>query len=144
VTAALAVAQRTIRPADSCDGKIVSKIVITPRDPSFLAVPRPLRAVARAVGVIHTTSTRQTISRFLLVGVGERCTEKHRAESERILRLQPFLADATVRAVPDGADGVRIDVETIDEIPTVADMRVRNGRASQFRFGNGNVGGQGL
>jgi hypothetical protein len=144
VTAALAVAQRTIRPADSCDGKIVSEIVITPRDPSFLAVPRPLRAVARAVGVIHTTSTRQTISRFLLVGVGERCSEKHRAESERILRLQPFLADATVRAVPDGGGGVRIDVETIDEIPTVADMRVRNRRASQFRFGNGNVGGQGL
>lgn len=127
-----------------CDGKTVSAIAITPRDPSFLAVPRQLRVVARAVGVIHTTSTRQTISHFLLLEVGQPCTERHRAESERILRLQPFLADATVLAVPDSSGGVRIEVETIDEIPTVVDLRVRGGHVSQVRFGNGNVGGQGL
>jgi hypothetical protein len=103
-----------------------------------------LRAGARAIGVIHTTSTRQTISRFLLLEVGQPCTERSRAESERILRLQPFLADATVRAVSDSSGGVRIDVETIDEIPTVADMRIRGRSVSQVRFGNGNVGGQGL
>ncbi|MGE5099543.1 MAG: hypothetical protein ACM3SX_06115 [Deltaproteobacteria bacterium] len=140
---ALAAAEPPTSAAPPCDGKVVTSIAITPRDPSFLAVPRQVRAVARAIGVLHTTSTEHTISRFLLVEVGQPCTEKHRAESERILRLQPFLADATVRAVPDG-DGVHIDVETIDEIPTVVDMRVRDGRASQFRFGNGNVGGQGL
>jgi len=143
MAASAAVAQGVSRRASPCDGKVVTSIAITPHDPSFLAVPRQLRAVARAVGVLHTTSTEQTISRFLLVNVGQPCTEKHRAESERILRLQPFLADATVRVVPDG-DGVHIDVETIDEIPTVVDMRVRGGRASQFRFGNGNIGGQGL
>jgi hypothetical protein len=144
MVASVAVAQREIRPANRCDGKVVTAIAITPHDPSFLAVPRQLRGVARAVGVLHTTSTEQTISRFLLVEVGQICTERHRAESERILRLQPFLADATVRTVPDSGGGVHIDVETIDEIPTVVDMRVRDGRASQFRFGNGNVGGQGL
>jgi hypothetical protein len=127
-----------------CDGKVVTSIIITPRDPSFLAVPKRLRRAARAVGLVHTTSTRQTIDRFLLLAVEQPCTERKRAESERILRLQPFLADATVRAVPDDVGGVRIDVETIDEIPTVLDVGLRGTRLSQLRFGNGNVGGQGL
>ena len=34
---------------------------------------------------------------FLLLSAGQPCTERLRAESERILRFQPFLADATVR-----------------------------------------------
>ena len=136
-------AQRPASPFP-CDGKVVSSIDITPRDPSFLAVPRHLRRLARGVGLLHTTSTRETIKRFLLLDVGQRCSERRRAESERILRLQPFLADATVRAVSDGAGGVRVDVETIDEIPTVLDVRFRDRRPSKFHFGNGNVGGQGL
>jgi len=144
ISAAAGVAQGPISPMPSCDGKLVTSIAITPHDPSFLAVPRPLRELARGVGLVHTTSTQETIGRFLLLDIGQPCTERHRAESERILRLQPFLADATVRALPDTGGGVRIDVETIDEIPTVLDMRFRDRRPSQIRFGNGNVGGQGL
>jgi len=137
-------AQSSTRTNSSCTGEIVSAIVITPRDPSFLSVPRRLRRIARAVGLLHTTSKADVIDRFLLLEVGERCTERQRAESERILRLQPFLAEATVRAVPDGAGGVRIEVETVDEIPTVFGMRFHGWLPSTLRFGNGNVGGQGL
>ncbi len=128
----------------SCDGRIVSAITITPSDPSFLAFPRRLRALARGVGLVHTTSKPEVISRFLLVENGEPCTERKRAESERILRLQPFLADATVRAIPDVSGGTHIEVETIDEIPTVFGMQFRGVRPAALRFGNGNVGGQGL
>lgn len=131
-------------PVLACDGKVVTSIDVTPHDPSFLSVPKRLRRAARGVGLVHTTSTRQTIDRFLLLDVGQPCTERKRAESERILRLQPFLADATVRAVPDEAGGVRIYVETVDEIPTVLDVGLRDRRLSRLRFGNGNVGGQGL
>ncbi len=127
-----------------CDGLVVTAITITPRDPSFLAIPRRLRGPARAVGLTHITSKEETIQGFLLLDVGQLCTERQLAESERILRLQPFLAAATVRAVPDSAGGVRIDVETIDEIPTVFGMSVRDGLPSALRFGNGNVGGRGL
>jgi hypothetical protein len=137
-------AQDSTRTVAACDGKIVSAVAITPRDPSFLQVPRGLRRLARGVGLIHTTSKAEVIGRFLLLEVGRRCTERQRAESERILRVQPFVADATVRAVPDAAGGVRIEVETIDEIPTVFAMRFRGMRPSALRFGNGNVGGQGV
>jgi hypothetical protein len=110
VSCAEASAQETTSTTISCDGKVVSAIAITPRDPSFISVPRRLRRLARSVGLLHTTTKAEVIGRFLLLEVGQRCTERQRAESERILRLQPFLADATVRAVPDSAGGVRVEV----------------------------------
>jgi hypothetical protein len=127
-----------------CDGKIVSAIDIVPHDPSFLRLPRPLRTLARGVGLHHTTTKPEVIRRFLLLAVGQPCTEQQRAESERILRYQPFLAEASVRAVPDTAGGVRIAVETSDEIPTVFSVRFRDGRPAALRIGNGNVGGRGI
>jgi len=133
------------RPAlAQCDGKIVSAIAIVPRDPSFIRLPRSLRALARGVGLHHTTTKADVIGNFLLLSVGQPCSERLRAESERILRFQPFLADATVRAVSDSAGGVRIEVETIDEIPTVFSLRLRDSRPAALRFGNGNVGGRGV
>lgn len=137
-------AQDSTPAVSPCDGMVVTAINTTPRDPSFVAVPRRLRGLARGVGLIHTTSKEGVILTFLHLEVGHICTERRRAESERILRLQPFLAAATVRAVSDSAGGVRIEVETIDEIPTVFGMRVRGKLPSALRFGNGNVGGQGL
>ncbi len=139
-----AVVQEPAIALASCDGRTVTEIVITPRDPSFLSFPPALRPFARGVGLHHTTSKKEMISGFLLLAAGEPCTERRRAESERILRLQPFLADASVRAVSDSGDGVRIEVETIDEIPTVFGMRVRDFLPSAIRFGNGNVDGRGL
>ena len=127
-----------------CDGQIVSAIAIVPRAPSFIQFPRLLRPLARAVGLHHTTTKADVIRRFLLLSVGQPCTERLRTESERILRFQPFLADARVRAFPDEVGGVRIEVETIDEIPTVFTLRVRDGHPVALRLGNSNVAGRGV
>ena len=137
-------AQGPATASASCDGRTVTEVVITPGDPSFLSFPQRLRPLARGVGLHHTTSKKKTLARFVLLEAGEPCTERKRAESERILRLQPFLADARVRALPDSRGGVRIEVETVDEIPTVFGMRVRQFLPSALRFGNGNVDGRGL
>ena len=127
-----------------CNGKTVSAIAIVPHDPSFAQFPRPLRALARGVGLEHTTTKADVVRRFLLLDEGEPCSATRLAESQRILRLQPFLAEARVRAVPDSVGGTRIEVGTVDEIPTVFSMRFRNGRPTALRFGNGNVGGRAL
>jgi hypothetical protein len=137
-------AQDSTRTAAACEGKVVSSIDITPHEPSFLVVPPRLRAFARVVGLHHTTTKADVIGRFLLLKVGQRCTERHRAESERILRLQPFLADAIVRARPDAAGGVRIEVEATDEIPTVFAVHLTDRHPSALRLGNANIAGQGL
>jgi hypothetical protein len=128
----------------SCDGKVVSAIDITPLDAEYPSVPRGVRWLTRALGVPNVTTTREAIESFLLVEEGQLCTERQRAESERILRLQPFLSDATVRAVADGAGGVRIEVETTDELATVLQLRFHGLVPSTVRLGNGNVAGQGL
>ena len=50
-----------------------------------------------------------------------------RSESERILRVQPFLSDATVTAIPDG-DGSLLDVidDTVTPLETIdADVLAR-------------------
>lgn len=139
-----AVAQDTVPGLDSCGGRTVTEIVITPGDPPVPSIPGALRPFARAVGLLHTTSNKELIGRFVLLEVGQECTERKRAETERILRLQPYLADATVRAVDDLEGGVRIEVHTIDEIPTIFGMRVHGFLPSALRLGNANVGGQGL
>ena len=137
-------AQGTTSVAVPCDGKSVSSIVINARDPSFLAVPRPLRALARGAGLIHTTTKAEVITRFLLLEVEKPCSELDRSESERILRLQPFIAGASVRTVPETTGTVRVEVETIDEIPTVFAMHFHGTRPEAVRFGNGNIGGEAL
>jgi len=113
-----------------CDGQIVSAIAIIVHDPSFIQFPRLLRPLARAVGLHHTTTKARVIGSFLLLSAGQPCTERLRAESERILRFQPFLADATVRAFPDDVGGVRIEVESIDEILDDLHLAVMKRRAA--------------
>jgi hypothetical protein len=133
------------RPAAAqCDGRTVSTITVASHDPSFLRVPRQLRPLARALGLEHTSTREGIVRGFLLLEVGGPCSASRVAESQRILRLQPFLAEATVRAVPDSLGGVRIEVETLDEIPTIFSMRFRGWNPAAIRLGDGNVGGQGL
>ena len=130
--------------AAQCDGKAVSAITVVSHDPSFVKVPRQLRPVARAVGLEHTSTRGDVVQSFLLLEVGGPCSASRVAESQRILRLQPFLAEATVRAVPDSSGGVRIEIETLDEIPTIFSMRFRGWNPTALRIGDGNVAGQGL
>jgi len=132
------------RAATQCDGRTVSAITVASHDPSFLRVPRQLRPLARALGLEHTSTREGVVRSFLLLEVGGPCSASRVAESQRILRLQPFLAEATVRAVPDSLGGARIEVETLDEIPTIFSMRFLGWNPAAIRLGDGNVGGQGL
>jgi hypothetical protein len=130
--------------ATPCDGTIVTAIEIRPAAPSFVSFPVRSRPFVRAAGVFHTTTKASTITRLLLLKVGAGCSERARAESERILRLQPFLAAATVRALPDSSGGTRIEIETVDEIPTIVGVAMRSARPSRLLLGNGNAAGEGV
>lgn len=129
--------------ATGCEGRVVSSVAVTSAAPSFLVLPGPLRKAARAAG-LQATTRESVVRRFLLLQAGSLCTERQRAESERILRLQPFLADATVRAVPDSGGRVRLEVETVDEIPVVLGGSFDGMRPSALMLGNRNVAGGGI
>lgn len=136
-------AERSL-PAASCEGRIVTRIEITPGRPPFQGTAAKWRAAARAVGLHHATTQPQVIRSFLALHVGRPCTEFRRAESERVLRAQPFLADAKVRLLPDTGGGVAVFVQTTDEISVLAGGRFRGVNPDALSLGNSNIAGMGL
>ncbi len=134
----------TGRTLPRCDGRIVSRLEIRPAPPPFGGAAKKWQTLARAVGLHHATTRPQVVRAFLALREGEPCTELRRAESERILRAQPFIADAVVRAIPDDAGGVRVVVETTDEIGAVIGGRLRGFIPDALVLGNSNVAGEGL
>ncbi|MDQ6634769.1 MAG: hypothetical protein M3Z10_08435, partial [Gemmatimonadota bacterium] len=142
--AALLHAQSPAAADPPCDGKRVSRVDIRPGRPPFEGTMSRWRIAAHAVGLHHATTRPGVIDAFMVLKEGETCSEIRRAESERVLRAQPFLANASVRAIPDGAGGVALLVETVDEVPVLVNGQFRGISPRALSLGNSNVGGQGL
>lgn len=147
--AAPARAQAPVAPGDSrrssaCRGEIVSAIDVTTRPPPAERSERVWRALANTVGLPYGTTQAGVVAGLLQLRVGAPCTELRRAESERVLRAQPFLAAAHVRTRPDGAGGVRISVVTVDEVPAIVGGRLRGTSLQSLTLGNENVRGRAL
>jgi hypothetical protein len=129
-----------------CNGEMVSAIVVRPREPFMRGLLDKWQVVSRLVSDLHVTTDTAVVRRFLVLSEGEPCTELRRAESERILRAQPFLATAVVRPEPDGAGGVRIVVETVDEVTLLAGMRAtsQSPQLRMLRVGDANLMGKAM
>lgn len=102
-----------------CKGQIISRIEVSARPPFEAKGSAFQRRLVRQITDLHATTNPEVISRFLALRPGTACTELRRLESERILRAQPYLADATVTAFRDDAGGVYLSVMTVDEISIV-------------------------
>jgi hypothetical protein len=128
-----------------CAGTIVTDITIEARPPAIADLTRRWRLL-RGLERLHVTSRAAMIRRFLIHEVGQPCVELRRAEAERILRAQPFLADATITATSDGAGGTRLHVVTIDEFSMVGALAVRSDEpyVTRLRIGDGNLLGSGM
>jgi len=127
-----------------CDGRIVTGLEVRAGRPPFGGTAKIWRSVARAIGLHHATTRAEVVESFMALHVGRPCTERRRTESERILRAQPFIADATVRTISDGHGGVVAVVETVDEIPVLASARFHGLTPEEISLGNSNIGGTGL
>ena len=103
----------------ACKGQIVSRIDVHTRPPFEIGGSKMAQRLARQVTALHATTSPEIIRRFLALTPGESCTELKRSESERILRAQPYLADAAVLAFPDEAGTVSISVLTVDEVSLI-------------------------
>jgi hypothetical protein len=136
-------AQR-VRRSFVCSGEIVSRVDIQPSPPPFSGAARKWRAMAHAVGLHHATTRPGVVKAFLSLAPGQPCTEFRRAESERVLRAQPFLSDAAVRVERDTGGMVAVTVTTTDEIPVLVSGRFRGIAPESFSLGNENVGGTAL
>src|SRR5256885_10662839 len=124
---------RTATPPDAlphqvpCAGQRVNEIVIHSFAPTIAAL-RSVPVIADVVRSVHATTRPDLIRRYLLMARGDVCTELRRTESERILRAQPFLADASVQAFPSDSGGVDLEVRTIDETSAIIGGGVTSAR----------------
>ena len=97
--------------------------------------------INRVSQAVHVVTRDDVIRNFLLLRVGELCTDLRRDESERILRAQPFLADASVTTEPSPTGGVIVHVHTVDEISIVIGGSVTGRGIRALRLGNSNLRG---
>ncbi len=130
--------------AAPCDGRIVRSIEISPGSPFVGGIMRRWHLFTRAIDALHVTTEAGVVERFLLLEQGKPCTELRRAESERILRAQPYLASANVETIPDGETGVIVRVTTVDEVTIVASVRTRGMAVRGGRIGEDNLFGKGI
>ncbi|HST07471.1 MAG TPA: hypothetical protein VLJ83_04830, partial [Gemmatimonadaceae bacterium] len=100
----------------TCKGERVSRIDIDANPPFRITGNNIWQRVGRFAAKQHVTTLDPVIRRYLALQLGDSCTELRRSESERILRAQPFIADASVLAYPDGNGGVTLTVTTVDEV----------------------------
>jgi hypothetical protein len=128
-----------------CAGQRIGDIVIRTSAPT-VAVLRKVPVLHAVATAIHTTTQPNVIRRFLLLREGDTCDELRRAESERILRAQPFIAEASVRVLPSSDGGVDLDVVTTDEVALVLTGAMHAGSPPfrLFRIGDSNLGGEGI
>jgi hypothetical protein len=141
VVAAAARAQRSVPATQRCDGQIVHEVSVSALRPPFTGEAKYWRRFARTFGLHHATTDTAVVRRFLAIDTGAVCTDFRLRESARLLREEPFLADARVQSVPDGSGGVRVEVETTDEIPVLASASLSHGRLSYLELGNENMFG---
>lgn len=103
----------------TCKGERISRIDIDPNPPFRVTGDNILQRAGRFAAKQHMTTRESVIRRYLALQLGDRCTELRRTETERILRAQPFIADASVLAYPDGNGGVTLLVTTVDEVSLI-------------------------
>jgi hypothetical protein len=111
----------------TCKGERISRIDIDASPPFRISGKTMLQRVGRFAAKEHVTTRETVIRRYLALQLGDQCTEVRRAESERILRAQPFIADATVLAYDDGQGGVVLTVSTVDEVSLIMGVGIGGG-----------------
>jgi len=128
-----------------CRGQRIDSISIDAQAPTVTGLRR-VPVVGNVARETHVVTRDQVIRGFLLLHVRGRCSELGRAESERILRAQPFIADANIDVIGNERGGVNVEVHTIDEASLILSGSVASGTPAVrgLRVGSANLSGLGI
>ncbi len=143
-TATPTVAQPT--PADTarCNGETITELTIDRAEPVMVersaGWARPFLRFALA----GAPTRESAVAPFLLIKQGGQCTEPLLRESERVLRAQPYLADARATVTPAGSGAVSVHVTTVDDIRPILGLGMKGGTPTRIKIGSGNVAGYGM
>ena len=145
LVAARAAAQAPDSTGFRCDGRIITAIDIEAQPPAMIG--RQPSGIRRAIQlfIFQSATTRDwAIRPFVLAKVGQQCSDANLRELARVVRAQPSIATALVRAVPDTGNGVRLVVQTTDDVPLIIGGGYASGGFTNVKYGNSNIGGTGL
>ena len=135
-----------VRTQVACSGQVIADVSVLSLPPSYGGMISRTPWMNRAATSIHMTTEPHVVENLVLLKKGAPCSALLRLETERLLRAQPFLADASVIAYRAGTDSVRVEVITIDEPALLGSLGVKS-ETPFFRavqFGNGNLRGRGV
>jgi hypothetical protein len=125
---------------------MITDVVVHTLPPTYGGVFSRTPWLNRLATTLHMTTLPRLVENLVLLKKGESCSILLRRETERLLRAQPFLADASVTAYPDGPGSVRVEVITIDEPSILGSIGVSSNTPylNSFKAGNSNIGGRGV
>ena len=132
-------------PTIACRGQRIDTVIVETEAPSVAGLRR-VPVLGEVVRNAHVITRHNVIRNYMLLRSGDSCNELRRAESERILRAQPFLADASIDVVPNRRGGVNLEVRTIDEVSMIASGSIASStpQVRSVRVGSGNLAGLGI
>lgn len=135
-----------VRVATKCAGQVITDVAIVTQQPYTARLPGDLEIIRKLTLALHVNTRDDVVRRYLLLNVGDKCDEVRRAESERIMRGQPFLVDARVNVFTDPRGGVRLEVETRDEFSLFVEPNVALGGPllRGLSVGESNLAGAGV
>lgn len=129
-----------------CAGQIITDVIVITQPPYTARLPGDLEIIRNLTRTLHANTRDDVVRRYLLLDVGDKCDEVRRAESERIMRGQPFLVDARIIAYSDPRGGVRLEIETRDEFSLILEPNI-SAKGPIFRgmrVGEANLAGAGI
>lgn len=100
-------------------------------------------AAAAAPRGQRLNSDTDVVRAYLRLRVGRPCREQDRADSERLLRAQRFIASAAVTPLADGPGRVRIRVDVVNEFELVIGGGLRGLTLDEVRLGTLDYAGKG-
>jgi hypothetical protein len=132
--------------ATACRGQVISGIVALPMPPVDRTRDTWYEAPVRVLNSSHSVTQPNVVLSLILLKVGDHCNEFQRLESERILRAQPFIANAHISVVEESPTEVMLVVSTQDEFSFIVATRLsgRSPYVTALTVGDGNLGGRGM
>lgn len=137
----------TPKPAQAarCHGEIVASISALTLPPLANPPANWWETPVSRMMATHKATDPNVVAALVVIQLGEKCTEFRVEESERVLRAQPFIADAHIVVIPDTSGTVALVVHTEDEFSAIIGARFSGASpyVTSLTLGDGNVGGTG-
>jgi len=142
---ATTLAAQTTDSTFKCEGRVITAIDIQAQPPAMIGRgPSTLKRAVQHYLFQSGTTRDRAIRPFVLARVGQTCHDDRLPEIARVVRAQPYIAVAVVRAEADTGNGVKLVVETVDEVPVILGGGYTSHGFTNFKYGNSNIGGSGL